>query len=432
MRIILSVFIRLALLAAIAVACPASAEIVFETDFSEHPNGWSPLPGTSNVTQSVGAPAPWDGYKWASEGTGSSLGIIPGAGRDGTPALRVGYSWGSRWGSRAGAMSLMKHLGAGYDELYIRFTMKYDDDWKWGDGRLYAFQKLFRLWQNVDPNDRQWSELTPPLDKRWIIFTQSSSETAGVRHPFWNLTASANTNQTSSNGAAVISAWYPSPWWRLQSDLALNLAPYRESGHLEPHFGTIDPATGAFVGRPTQRYHAVEVHIKLADPRRPDGTYPDNGVFEVWVDGTKQIRPNRVTHVYGADLINTWTNMPTEKYGVGINAIVFLDNMYDVSTYWDAPRYFWVDDVVISTQPIGQDYVLGRALQPLRGDVDGDGRLTLRDAIQLLRWIAGQPGRPAQGTPLFLAADVNRDGRLTLADFICLLRGIMAGGTLPC
>jgi Tol biopolymer transport system component len=65
----------------------------------------------------------------------------------------------------------------------------------------------------------------------------------------------------------------------------------------------------------------------------------------------------------------------------------------------------------------------------VRGDVSGDGRITLADAILALRiYVLGTaPPTPAG----LVAADANGDGRVTLADAILILRKCVLGVDLP-
>ena len=67
--------------------------------------------------------------------------------------------------------------------------------------------------------------------------------------------------------------------------------------------------------------------------------------------------------------------------------------------------------------------VLPRTTERLPGDADGDGEVTLKDAAQILRYLAG-----GWGAVIDLEnADVNRDGEVNLKDAV-ILRRYLAGG----
>jgi len=77
-----------------------------------------------------------------------------------------------------------------------------------------------------------------------------------------------------------------------------------------------------------------------------------------------------------------------------------------------------------------EDQPLSERFPFLRGDVDGDGQLTLSDAVSLLQYLFG--GQPlSSNQPCLDAADVNDDGRLDISDGITLLEHLFDGGTPP-
>jgi hypothetical protein len=64
----------------------------------------------------------------------------------------------------------------------------------------------------------------------------------------------------------------------------------------------------------------------------------------------------------------------------------------------------------------------------LRGDVDGDGRVTTADALEILRYTAGLPNVIEGDERALAAADVNRDGVIDTSDAMRILQ-IVAGLT---
>ena len=103
-----------------------------------------------------------------------------------------------------------------------------------------------------------------------------------------------------------------------------------------------------------QDWHCIEFHIKLSSSWEAD-----DGVIELWFDGIKQTGAfNHHAIAYannpgGVENPNAWNNYaPTPKLGTGINYIVLHDN---ANSYldWSEQAYVYIDDVVISTEPIG-------------------------------------------------------------------------------
>jgi hypothetical protein len=61
----------------------------------------------------------------------------------------------------------------------------------------------------------------------------------------------------------------------------------------------------------------------------------------------------------------------------------------------------------------------------IKGDVDGDGRVTTADALEILKYVAGLRSLIV-GDAARAAADVNGDGKIDTADAMAVLR-IVAG-----
>ena len=55
--------------------------------------------------------------------------------------------------------------------------------------------------------------------------------------------------------------------------------------------------------------------------------------------------------------------------------------------------------------------------EPLRGDVDGDGQCSLRDAVKLAKYLAEED----EGAFSYEQADMDLDGMITVNDLILLL-----------
>jgi hypothetical protein len=81
----------------------------------------------------------------------------------------------------------------------------------------------------------------------------------------------------------------------------------------------------------------------------------------MWVDGIKQQQWTRISPKFGAP---EYKGIPTARNGgSGFNFFSFFDNMAGWNSNWAAPGVdgsVYVNDVVVSTKPIGDDYVVGK------------------------------------------------------------------------
>jgi hypothetical protein len=329
--------------------------VIFEDDFSAYDNqGW--YPGTTSSFNTSNPPSGWTAYKRPSN---SVVQIDPGTGQHGTPALKLGY----QITGASSALSLGKHLtgnqNTGYDELYIRYQVKFDDNFKVAsNGHNVGAWKWMRLWQYRDPNDRSdWSETPSDVeDTRYIV--AALNDVSGVDRPGWKAMWSDNQHGHSNGGPRVQIEWYP---WKAGNDQGtfeaipnweLNYPPSPNAGM----FKTFD-------GPGSQEWHTVEFHIKLSTIGPPG-----NGLFEIWMDGIRQVKHSKPSTAGG--MSGNWENPPTQKYQGGINWITVFDNNQAWSASWNSPpgtpghRYIYLDNIVVSTSYIGNSYVVGGASPP--------------------------------------------------------------------
>ncbi len=68
-----------------------------------------------------------------------------------------------------------------------------------------------------------------------------------------------------------------------------------------------------------------------------------------------------------------------------------------------------------------QQGLFGSGTPCLKGDVNGDGAVTLADATKLIRILLGQDPAPDPGTEAFCRADCNSDKVLSIADVLCII-----------
>ncbi len=324
-------------------AVQARAAIIFETDFSQD-TGW--FAATRNgIWQQDSPPTGWTAYRVPGS-RGANIFVESGSGVSGGNALKLTWSASS---NTSLAVSLAKHLTGnqktGYDELYIRYHVKFDDDWKSGtDGADTNYWKWGRLHQNTHPTDQSlWTENRPY--SRYVVWTYN-----GRPEPYINAVWADN------DVAGLGSVAGP----RIQVH-------YGPSNVSQGHFETIDDwiidrteYPGFFKTYPekAQSWHTLEYHFKLATD-----LVNGNGVFEVWLDGEKQEHWTKLVLKGGA---TGYTGIPTESY-TGFNWFIMFDNLSRWTSGWDdaiGNRYILVNDVVVSDEYIGHDYVVGRPNPP--------------------------------------------------------------------
>jgi hypothetical protein len=314
------------------------AEIIFETDFSLD-TGWAATT-RSGVWQQAGTPNGWTAYRVPGSG-GADLFVETGTGKNSSNALKI--SW-TESPSTSLAVSLAKHLtgdqDTGYDEVYIRYHVKFDDNWKSGiNGSDTNYWKWGRLHQNTHVTDQsQWTENRP--FSRYVVWTYN-----GQPNPYINAVWADNDNAGLGSVAGP----------RIQMHYGPN-----DVG--QGHFESIDDWVidrndnlGSFIAS-TQNWHTLEYRFKLATD-----LVNGDGVFEVWLDGIKQEPWGKLVLKGGA---TGYTGIPTESY-TGFNWFIFFDNMAKWSAGWNGTnRYILVNDVVVSDEYIGHDYVVGQPSPP--------------------------------------------------------------------
>lgn len=343
--------LRILLTLILLCASGANAAVVFEDDFGYYAGtGWTPSNSgaghfvTGGTAQNPGRNEPQGWTGWVRYGT-ATIGISPNEGRSNGPCLKVG----PEMISPSNQVGLVKYLGStGYNELYVRYYIKWSSGWRFGNGQsggAFSYYKLTRMWQNLtdadirgtsgvsiaDEHNRgaivwgvyddQWADFNPyflvgamkdPVDG---TVNCPQNNTCNMMYYFPNV---AGNNQGFVSGTGT--AWGP-----LASD-------------------------GSFA-TPSD-FHCVEFHIRLAS-----SWTSNDGVWEIWVDGVKQ-----VTSTYYANGTDYHTRQPNEnlctaQLGSGMNYITLHDNLTG-GQYWSSPQYCYIDDVVVSTTYIGPDYVI--------------------------------------------------------------------------
>ncbi|MEM9460578.1 MAG: hypothetical protein AAGF11_40795 [Myxococcota bacterium] len=122
------------------------------------------------------------------------------------------------------------------------------------------------------------------------------------------------------------------------SDDEVACAGFDDQGSLEP-LGPLPGQAPIYAEPESGQWHCIEGHLALNDPGLA------NGVLEFWIDEQWQAGSSDL------DLRGRWTDY-------AINALV-IDNHWPGGA--PAPLYRWIDDIVISSEPIGCDIKLDDA-----------------------------------------------------------------------
>lgn len=319
----------------VAQSSPAAAGpagIVFQSDF-ESDTGYVFADGMPFD----GSGTPPTGFDSMNMGSTQTLRVTP-EGRDGGNAMRFEYR-----GADRASMTLARHLSRdpniGYDELYVRYSVKLPANfhrtagqfWKWG-----------RLWQNTSVEvDGTWTELRE--DAGYVVWGVGSGWQG--KQTFYGAFADndvpGNHALGSNGGPMQLVNWYRA----VPDDLADGL--FESVG-----YGSWDSGADGFLVDRNQSYHTIEWRFKLAS-----SAAAEDGAFEMWIDGVPWIAPTYYNNYYSAP---KRAGVPTVRDGSGWNYLSMFDNMQSWAKEWgrsDVDGYILIDDVVVSTDRIGHGYV---------------------------------------------------------------------------
>ena len=261
------------------------------------------------------------------------------------------------------------HLGAtGYDEIYLRWRMKFDDDWRNGTASgLAEILKLYRLMSNVDsawdtggtdPMNMYQSPSTRPdwLDNCYPDLNSSDEcgkqgyvilrwqQTVG----FVNFDKIAYNPEGRAGSVSDLTLWFDGEAvdWRVYhaKEITSNILPTASTY-----------PTNDWVGN--GEWHTYETRTKHNTPGSADG------VFELWMDGVK---------------VGQVSNMETRtSENTKFNYVIIPDNFHNVvypeqvaSTEPHAEQLFVVDDIVISTEYVGTEYMISSTVPTITNPGD--------------------------------------------------------------
>lgn len=301
---------------------------------------------------------------------------VPGSGVGGSVAMKIEYASGASAPENMLYVHLTGDANTGYDELYIRYNVRFPEGIMIGDpsSEDIPYWKWGRLWQNSGPTEPggNWSENR--VDSGYVVWNFSGTDTYGLFNEIVYSAATGNDLVMGSNGGER----YSSTWYQgIPADFRTAPGYFDAVGVLPGDPPTLDRGwhfdqeTRLMVNSP-QQWHTIEWHFKLAS-----NATSNDGVVQVWFDGVEQIPPvqGRSSNApYMADLLPTEMPTPPIAPSNGWNLVTIFDNMAPQwHEFWDEPHAgtgetrhaeqikngIFLNDVVISTQRIGHDYVAG-------------------------------------------------------------------------
>ena len=324
-----------------------SSGVIFESDFSndsgyrvQSTTLWN---GGGSGRGTIAPPSGWDGVLTTQN---SALSVVSGVGFDGGNALKLEYDPNAS----QPVVSLAKHLtgdeNEGYDELFVRYRVKFPNGFKVGrNGSGLDYWKWGRLWQNTSVTNsgpNLWTENR--ANSGFVVWNFANNHPYTNSRQAWAHPGGPNLSRGSAGGAIQYTDYFVSGDWD----------PELSKGAFERFWDiNLDSRPGTLQNNTSQTWHTIEYRFKLAS-----SVGAANGVFEMWFDGVPQGQPTRVLASAGAP---SSSGIPTTRLGSGWNFLVVFDNLSGWNADWGQPGvdgYILVDDVVVSGSYIGPNYVV--------------------------------------------------------------------------
>ncbi|MEM9860969.1 MAG: hypothetical protein AAF938_05085 [Myxococcota bacterium] len=302
----------------------------------------------SAAVDSDGAPTGWDGVYSA----GGEIRGVPGAGFAGGVAMK--FEWAG--GRAAQGVQLIKHLtGAretGYEELFVRYQVRLPDAFRAGRAdEALAYWRWGMLLQRRGTEPRDWGVMGfHPRSIRWQW---------GNGLPRWGVRQRLIFGENFESNRPPMPLAEAGPDWFVSGG--------DEQGHhrrFDGHWDRMGAGAWEFDHQSRQllsdarTWHTLEWRFRLSS-----SDTSNDGVFQLWFDGEEQVCPNAITGVeQDVDQASTNRSLITAA-SPGMNVLMVMGNVAGWNADWGEPGAeggIYVNDVVVSTERIGHDYVVTR------------------------------------------------------------------------
>jgi hypothetical protein len=379
------------------------AEVIFEDNFDEQED-WEPVSSSECTypadSQCIGMPSGWNAYRSMGEFNNSAEGdhytINISNEHNGQGKAYNIWTESCSAGSWCADSLLATTLDIDYTELWLKFDIKIDPNWVWG-ATLHPAADAIKVFQLL-----HW-------DREGNIFEGFTTGTEGPIYIF-DLYASSDWGYR----------WLPSLRCDPQeTDYYCNSDPNNNSHNNSELWIANNYDLGIFknVGQLGDgEWHHFKFHLKMNT--KTNNIWNADGILEWWYDNETTPRRSQ------SDIIWKFSGDDTDGFGnnFGWNTL-FIGGNQNNYPYPPENRYeqwYSFDNIVISTEPIPDDYVIGG--NQIRADVDNNSTINTTDAILTLR---NSLGLSMSGTNWIFSAttgDVNCDNVSNSTDAMLILR----------
>lgn len=319
----------------------ASATVLFEDNFDTSPDWYSQQtvhksvggtdrawPNTyANACTATCPPQGWTAYRTSAshftDTPGNDTYILNAAGARGGSGkgITLNVESTSAYGDWAGG-SLDVWLGSsGHQELFVRYWLKYSDNWLWtnSENTQHGLQKLIRI-SRFSGNIDDYNNHNPQM-----FFTPTENGPSWMPDWYYNKSFS-------------LASFFSSEFFNTQSNGSIGYGPTQTFASL--------------VWPSDSQWHQYDFRVKMnSAPGIADGEW------EFWLDG--QSTPDK--HINKTNVL--WVD-ETGSVNPGWNYLMFIDNI----TVAPSPiadkkeMQIYMDDVVISTTAIPENYKIGSVI----------------------------------------------------------------------
>ncbi len=183
---------------------------------------------------------------------------------------------------------------------------------------------------------------------------------------------------------------------------------------------------GSVTGIYAQRYSSegsavgssfkVSDHTATVDQREPDIAIDNSGKFVItWYDDSCNVYAQRYDSS-GAAIGKNYL-VPNSLYAS------FAQQLPSVATNGAKIYYTWQDN------RRGNWDIYAKSMYFLRGNVNGDGKVSLSDVVYLINYLFKFGPEPI---PELGVGDANCDGKVSISDIVCLINYLFKFGPPPC
>jgi len=305
---------------------PCWAGVIFEESFDAQPD-WN-VTGALNKDCGINctdAPRNWNNY-YAVPPVGSlatTIRSIPDGSADHTGrTAKKAYMAYYNNVQYSGGAELSKTFPQDYPELYMRVWIKTQPGWQ------TAANSSIKLFRAIH------------YDRTGSAFAYFAG---GNGAPMAGMNWATNSTYRSTNG--IPDGCYIA-WFRCDpqsSNYYCSQSPYNVDTPQRMISGIAPDETGGFADG---RWHRYDVHVKMNT--QTGSTWNQNGIYEFSYDGIPVVSYTNVQWKY-----------PGSNTGVGWNTVQFGGNNLNAYTGGSNPQWAAFDDIVVSTTPIPDNYVIG-------------------------------------------------------------------------